>query len=582
MLLGVTENQTEHTLSELAGLGWCEWIAPSSPELEAPRLYVLTRAAMERVADLQPSKALPLARREILARLARLEITAGLNRFLAELATATPAAEDIDAVLADTRSLPWLADRATRWWPPEVEAYTCLRWGPWVAPFFVAWDRANAPPIHRRKRVAGWYTYAQSRGWDLPPIFVVCPSEREAEQWAGAVSNSADRRGCPLLSVFLSTTRAALADPRGAVWHRVDGWAEALLSERLPWVPEETEALALQEFARGLELSQLPSTATPIRNWAAAVGHHPNGVSRSERTAASSLTTGSLQKTMLGWIGHHALLSSSDLSTLMEIREPLAEKLVGGLVEGQLAQPIQQPECAEPVTARYVLTVNGLQLLAARDAVPPRRYARYGVLAAPNSGKISHRLETLLRQFEHTIGTNSFFVRLKRDVDTAGGRLLRWLNAAEATQPFTCHDKRHWLRPDGYAEIELNGKVHRLFLEWDRGTTRRRKHLTEKFKCYADYFSVHPETTSRADLLIVTVTPQRESVIWSFVESAFGSHQATVGVLTSIDSLLDRLGPLGTIWQSSDSTRRVSWPMALPAAVDGSAAGLGTIKRRGE
>ena len=196
----------------------------------------------------------------------------------------------------------------------------------------------------------------------------------------------------------------------------------------------------------------------------------------------------------------------------------------------------------EPVTARYVLTATGLQLIAARDAVPPRRYARYGVLAAPNSGKISHRLETLLRQFEHTIGTNSFFARLKRDVDTAGGRLLRWLNAAEATQPFTCHDKRHWLRPDGYAEIELNGKIHRLFLEWDRGTTRRRQHLTEKFKCYADYFSVHPETTSRADLLIVTVNPQREAVIWRFVESAFGSHKATVGVLTSIDSLLDRLG----------------------------------------
>ncbi|MFI5387615.1 MAG: hypothetical protein ACHQ50_16020, partial [Fimbriimonadales bacterium] len=69
--------------------------------------------------------------------------------------------------------------------------------------------------------------------------------------------------------------------------------------------------------------------------------------------------------------------------------------------------------------------------------------------------------------------------------------------------------------------------------------------------------------------LIVTVTPQRESVIWGFVESAFGSHQATAGVLTSIDSLLDRLGPLGTIWRSSDSTHRLSWPAGhSPAVLD--------------
>ena len=109
--------------------------------------------------------------------------------------------------------------------------------------------------------------------------------------------------------------------------------------------------------------------------------------------------------------------------------------------------------------------------------------------------------------------------------------------------------------------------MHRLFLEWDRGTTRRKEHLTEKFQNYANYFAVQSETASRADLLIVTVTPQRESVIWGFVESAFGSHQATVGVLTSIDSLLDRLGPLATIWRSSDSTHRLSWPTAQSPAV---------------
>ena len=347
LLLGVTENRAERTVAELERAGWCEWIAPSSPELEAPRLYVLTAAARQRLTDAQRSKALPFTRRETLARLVRLETTAGLNRFVAELASSAP--EEIDVHLVDARSLLWLPDRSSRSWPPEVEAYACLRWGPWSGPFFVAWDRADAPPIHRRKRVAGWYTYAQSRGWDIPAILVVCPSQREAEQWARAVVNSADRRGCPLLSVFVSTTRVALADPRGAVWHRVDGWAEALLCDRLKWVPEETEAPALQGLPGDLELSRLHAADSPLRNWAATVGNRSNGVSRSERTAALSLTTGPLQKTMLGWISHHPLLSSGDLSRLMEIREPLAEKMLASLVERKLVQAILPPEPGEAV-----------------------------------------------------------------------------------------------------------------------------------------------------------------------------------------------------------------------------------------
>ncbi|MEX1195474.1 MAG: replication-relaxation family protein [Dehalococcoidia bacterium] len=515
----------------------------------------MTAAAQERLTSAQHSVTLPVGRRETLARLARLETAAGINRFIAELATA--AAADIEVSLVDARSLPWTASRASSWWPPEVEAYACLRWGPWVAPFCVVWDRADAPPIHRRKRVAAWYSYAQSQSWDIPSILIVCPSPREAEEWAQAVTNSADRRGCPLLSVFLSTTRAALADPMGANWVRVDDPAEAVLCDRLRWVPEETD-LTPQEFNLGAGFSQLATAAMPLRNWAAAVGNDPNGVSRAERIAALSLTTDPLHKTMLEWVGHHALLSSSDLSTLMGVREPLAEKLLGGLVKFELAQSIPTPESAGALLARYVLTVGGLRLLAARDGVPTRRYVRYGVLAAPGGGKKSHRLETLVRQFEHTVGTNSFFVRLKRDVDAIGGRLLRWLNASEATRPFIWYGKGHWLRPDGFAEIELDGKVHRIFLEWDRGTIRCVEHLTQKFQRYSEYFALQPETAGRADLLIVTVTPRRESVLWNEVNGVFGGRSPSC-VLTTIDSLVDRLGPLATIWRSSDSTRRVSW-----------------------
>lgn len=557
-LLSVGETRAQRILSALEGLGWCEWVTTSSPELDERRLYVLTEAVQNRVAELPSASTLPIGRRETLARLQRLETAAGLNRFLGQLAIAAATHNQVE--VADVQTLPWTATRSSRLWPPDVEGYVCLKGRQWSAPSFIAWDRAAAPAVHRRKRVSGWYTYALSHRWQTPPILVLCPSEREVEEWARAVVISADRRGCPPLTVFLATAPAAQTDPTGEIWRRAHGRAKASFFERLTKVPHEKAPI--QPFQHlDLDVGKSLATKVPLRKWAIQVADHPDGASGVERVAALSLVTGEFQKKALEWISHHTLLRPSDLSALMNVPEALAEKLLAGLETHELARRLSRPHAGGPEAPRYLLTSLGLRLVAARDGVPPRRYVRYGVVAAPDTdgGKRSRRLDTLVSQFEHTVGTNTFFVSLARDLRNQGGRLLLWLNASEATQRFVYREKQHWLRPDAYAEIELGGTAHRLFLEWDRGTTRRKEHLREKFQNYANYFSVQSETASRADLLIVTVTPQRESVIWGFVESAFGSHQATVGVLTSIDSLLDRLGPLSAIWRSFDSTRRVSW-----------------------
>lgn len=124
-LLSVGETRARQVLSELEGVGWCEWVATSSPELDERRLYVLTETAQNRLAESPQRNPLPIGRRETLARLSRLETTAGLNRFLSELATA--AGEDIEVSLADARTLPWTAPRTKRSWPPDVQAYGCLK-----------------------------------------------------------------------------------------------------------------------------------------------------------------------------------------------------------------------------------------------------------------------------------------------------------------------------------------------------------------------------------------------------------------------------------------------------------------------
>lgn len=556
MLMDIHEERTAHLLKGLEKLGWCEWITPSSPELGDDRVYVLTSTAQDRLAQ-SAERSLPIGRRETLTRLTRLETAVALNRCLAELANAT--VEDQEYELEDACHLPWAASRVKRCWPPGVEAHARLRCGRLIASFFIAWDRAGAPAVHRRKRVAGWYTYAESHTWDAPSILVVAPSDREAEQWSEAVVRSADRRGCPPLSVFLTTARRALSSPRSAIWRRADGYAEALPWDRLRWVPEDEGGSQPERGFDNLDICQLPR-AKALRELPADVADRRGRSSRLERTTVHSMTTTSLQATLLEWIGHHALLVAGDLSILLRIQERLARKALASLADRDLLQSITNTNEDLP---RYVLSSNALHLLAARDGVPPRRYMRHGIVAVPGDETGVRRLETLVGQFEHTTGTNQFFVRLKHDLDATGGKLLRWLSASEAAQSFTFGEHPHWIRPDGSADVHFGRNTHRLFLEWDRGTVRRLEHLKLKFESYANYFV--SQSIDCDALLIVTPSPHREAVIWKELISAFADQPPT-NVFTSIDSLVDRLGPLGGVWRSSDSTQRLPLPWCVKGA----------------
>jgi len=148
----------------------------------------------------------------------------------------------------------------------------------------------------------------------------------------------------------------------------------------------------------------------------------------------------------------------------------------------------------DAVVPRYFLTAEGLKLLALRDGVPPRRYLRHTPVAAKAPGwPGGGRLQTLLRQFEHTVGVNRFFVRLIADAKVYGAQVVRWFSASEATQRFANVGQTHWLRPDGAADVHLEGKLYRVYLEWDRGTMRLPE-IREKFGQYAQYFNLLKRT----------------------------------------------------------------------------------------
>lgn len=596
LLLGVTKPQAARTLGELERLGWVEWVTPSSPELDSERLYTLTGGSLSEVAqhagltgeEIERSSA--VERKEILQRLTRLETTVGLNLFASELVAM--ARDDVEVELEDIRSLPWGRRPAEAWWPPEVDGYGCLRWGAWRAPFFVAWDRAGAPPFHRRKRVATWYAFRDAEhAWgrdDIPAILVLHRDAGDREQWAEAVLRASDRRRVAPLRVFLSDAGCALNEgPLGAVWRRTDGTARSYLCERLVWrltVPTGAQPIGIADLAQRLEA--LSRDGPSLMGWVNQAASKQDG-SRPrrglERLAVLSLITNVTEKRILEWLGHHPLLSASDLAVILRVAGQLPPRLLDSLARYGLVESTGQAledEAAPP--RRYYLTELGLKLLAARDGVPPCRHSRYGIVAASMPGKKrGGRLRTLLRQLDHTVGVNRFFVRLIRDGAKSGPRLVRWLSASEAAHRFTYGEVTHWLRPDGAGDVHFEGRVRRFYLEWDRGTVKW-PDMIEKLRVYAAYYADLARTgvaeERRPMTLVVTSSPQREDAIWKVVKASF----AAVGVkptafLTSVDTLLERVGSLGPAWRSSGAPERTLWPVrAAQPTVSDPSAGVGT------
>ena len=243
-LLGIEEVDARGVRRLLERQGWIEWFVPGTDAIEQRRLSFVREAPLPAlaaavdIAQIALPAHLPVLRRDTLARIARVELTASVNRFFSEL-TAWPGLPRLE--LEDARSLPLTASPAERWWLPTLEGYGCLRAGALRAPFFVAWDRTAAPDQHRTTRVGAWVAAAPAVAahWGaegLPPLLLVCAGQRARSTWERSVRQAAARIDVRPVEILLTSARELAVDgPAGVTWHDpVTGRAGSLL-ERLGW-----------------------------------------------------------------------------------------------------------------------------------------------------------------------------------------------------------------------------------------------------------------------------------------------------------------------------------------------------------
>ncbi len=276
-LLGIDEVDARGLRRVLERQGSIEWFVPGSDALEQRRLSFVREAPLPALAAavgtglIALPAHLPVRRHDLLARIVRAELTASVNRFLSKL-SAWPDLPRLE--LEDARSLPLTSSPPERWWLPALEGYGCLRAGAQRTPFFVAWDRAAAPDLHRRARVGAWISAATAAAahWGtegLPQLLLVCAGRRARATWERSIRRAAERVDGRLPEVLLTGARELAAEgPAGAAWHDPVSGRTGPLLERLGW----GKAPPLPRLRLPDELVAPPEsgTALTLRRWAPA------------------------------------------------------------------------------------------------------------------------------------------------------------------------------------------------------------------------------------------------------------------------------------------------------------------------
>jgi hypothetical protein len=545
LLLGAPEPTVTAALRVMGRQGWLDWVDSPLPDADAGRLHVLTAEARKWVGERLSSvpdvvnTPLPLAHNEVLHRLAGIEATVAFNRFVAEFRSACRREPDLE--LSEALSLP--VRRRESWWPPGVHGLAVLQQGESIAPLFVAIDHPAASAVHRATSVAGWYAHRDGghRSTTDAPIIVLAADDRTAEEWKQVVAGAAERRGAPPLDVLVAPPGT---DPLDR------------LRTGLRWSAQPRACQPMTAVFDGAP-ETLPRSLR-LHEWARQVGEAPARARRAQRNriAALSLFASPEQLRLLEIVGRLPLLTEPDLGLVLAVAPPLLRRQLDRAVQHGLVDAVIRPNGQK----HFTLGEFGLRLLAARAGVPFRRFATHSPVLAALHGAAGGRLQTLVRQFEHTVGANSFMLACLRDgLGAETPTLARWKNPIEAVVRFESGGVRRTLRPDGAGEVLQDDESHEFLVEWDRGTERIAV-LIQKLDRYASCFGSGSSASTSTCLLLVTSSPGREDVVWSAVGAAFrGRARAEGRVFTSTESLVERYGAFAEVWRCGAGRGRVSW-----------------------
>ena len=210
---------------------------------------------------------------------------------------------------------------------------------------------------------------------------------------------------------------------------------------------------------------------------------------------------------------------------------------------------------------RMALGDKGLALLARRDRAAVGA-ARKQWSAEPVEAEVpltwrnvsGAGSRTLLRNIEHTEAVHGFIASLARQARSRGVDVVQLDPPHRASRYFRVDGKLFSIQPDAFGILQQGANTMPFFLEWERRAVRPGT-MAVRLAPYLRYYSTRHPVDDHSEQPIVLVVFEDEIAQTHFLRVAQDEMErsgVTVPLRVSPRSLLERVGPLGRAWFTTD------------------------------
>ena len=210
---------------------------------------------------------------------------------------------------------------------------------------------------------------------------------------------------------------------------------------------------------------------------------------------------------------------------------------------------------------RLALADRGLALLARRDrASVSAAKKRWSVTPADPQAPLDWRnvsggrSRQLLRNAEHTDSVHWFATVLERQAHSRARQVVQLDPPRRASRFFRHDGGLRSIHPDAFGVLRRGKNTWPFFLEWERRAVRPGT-MAARIAPYLRYYSSHRPTDDHGSQPIVLVVFEDEIAQTHFLRVAREEMERTgvsVPLRVSHRGLLERVGPLGRAWRTTD------------------------------
>jgi len=264
----------------------------------------------------------------------------------------------------------------------------------------------------------------------------------------------------------------------------------------------------------------------------------------------------SAEKRALDLLSDWPWIALKDLASLLAVSDSRASRIVSHLEDFGLVG-----NATTGRLSRLALTDRGLGVLAHRDrASLPIARSRWSAGPLDPDAHLDWRnvsgsgSRQLLRNADHTAAVHAFVAALVEQARTLGWEIAQLDPPRRASRYFRHEGTMRSIQPDAFGILRRGGSDWPFFLEWERRAVRPTT-MAARIAPYIRYYSTHrpaDDHGTRPALLVVFHDDLAAARFLRTAREEMDRAGVALPLWISHGRLLDRAGPLGRAWRTTD------------------------------